>query len=363
MSYFSSIPGDGGRVRTVARAAVAVGATVFLLTQVSIGRVFDTLTGADVGLVVLALLASAGCRIGASLRLREFVASTGYRAPLWSVVRVDLASRFYPLFVPGGNITGGAVRILRLRDLEVPATIASASVVRDRVDATLFLTLVGGFFFTLEAGAGPDLPLYAFLAVIGVVLLAAPFVLESPAARWLDDRVEATGEVFRESSWVATVGEKLRDFWSAVRLTGSMDLPKHLALAALSIGIHLIGTAAYAFLAMSVGIELSFAQMGWIRAAVMMVTMIPVSLGGVGVREAGFVLLLAPLGVPRGDALALSVLVFAVTVLSFGLLGAVSEGTLSRWQVQASSGKEGTEGQEERGTHLSPLARDAHTES
>lgn len=55
---------------------------------------------------------------------------------------------------------------------------------------------------------------------------------------------------------------------------------------------------------------------------VTLLTLLPVSLNGLGLREGGFVFFLGQLGIPQAQALALSLLVFGLTLL-FSLAGGV----------------------------------------
>jgi len=66
-------------------------------------------------------------------------------------------------------------------------------------------------------------------------------------------------------------------------------------------------------------------SMGWVRSVVTVLTLLPISIGGVGVREGALVFTLQSLGVPAHDALALSLLVFATTILAPGLAGGAVE--------------------------------------
>ncbi|MGH7799265.1 MAG: hypothetical protein ACREOW_01375 [Thermodesulfobacteriota bacterium] len=50
----------------------------------------------------------------------------------------------------------------------------------------------------------------------------------------------------------------------------------------------------YYILASSLDIDISFIAIGWIRGTVVMVTMIPIFLSGLGVREGSLILLLSP---------------------------------------------------------------------
>jgi len=299
------------------RVIVAVGATIFLLTSVSFEQLEKALTGAKLEFVAVALLAQLLARLVGTMRLREFTAASGHTRSLVDLFRINLASDFYRLFIPGGNVTAGAARVYRFRHLDVPVASGSAVVVRDRIDATLFLVITGMVFLVIDTDwSGLPMMVFVALGMIATVLLAV--VIESPLARLLDrlmDRLD-----------VPVVGPWLMQGWRTLRQTGSIPGEKHLFVAVLSIVAHLLGTAAYLSLATSLGIDLTFFEMGWIRPLVLLLTMVPVSLGGVGVREAGFLTVLSQLGVEAELSLALSFLVFLVTVLVFGIIGGVSEG-------------------------------------
>jgi len=57
----------------------------------------------------------------------------------------------------------------------------------------------------------------------------------------------------------------------------------------------------------------------------MLVTVLPLSIGGLGVREGMLLLTLGGFGVPAHESIALSILVFASTILAPGLAGGVLE--------------------------------------
>lgn len=305
------------RLWYVLRMIVAVGATIFLLSRVSLGQLGKVLTGANLEFIGLALLAQVLSRLLGTIRLREFTAASGYSRSVGDVFRINLASDFYGLFIPGGNVTAGVARVYRFRNLDVPVASGSAVVLRDRIDATLFLVLTGMVFLTLDTDwSGLPIIVFVTLGLIGVALLA--LVVESPLARLLDGPMEQLE--------IPVIGPWLRQGWITLRKTGSLPTEKHLFVGMVSIGSHLLGTAAYLLLAFSLGIDLTFLEMGWIRPLILLLTMVPVSLGGVGVREAGFLTVLSRLGVDTELSLALSFLVFLVTVLLFGISGGVSEG-------------------------------------
>ncbi|HWN06821.1 MAG TPA: hypothetical protein VNO53_06625, partial [Steroidobacteraceae bacterium] len=67
---------------------------------------------------------------------------------------------------------------------------------------------------------------------------------------------------------------------------------------------------AYAF-ATACGIQLSFANIGWMHAVVAVLVLLPISFAGLGVREGTLVLLGARYGVAAPLALSWSLLLFA----------------------------------------------------
>ena len=87
----------------------------------------------------------------------------------------------------------------------------------------------------------------------------------------------------------------------------------------------MLGAAAFLCLASALAIPGDLFAWGLIRAAVILVTMMPVSVAGLGIRDISLVYLLGFYGVGGDHALALASLVFFVTVLFVALLGGVSE--------------------------------------
>ena len=71
------------------------------------------------------------------------------------------------------------------------------------------------------------------------------------------------------------------------------------------------------------GLDLSFATLLVLCPVLFLVTIVPVSLNGIGLREATFVVVLGGAGVSREDAFALGLAYFAVGVIT-GALGGLA---------------------------------------
>jgi hypothetical protein len=96
-----------------------------------------------------------------------------------------------------------------------------------------------------------------------------------------------------------------------------------------------LAVVASAFLAArALGLDVGPTAILAFMPAVAIAQVLPISLGGLGVREGAFVLFLHPLGVARGEAIALG-LVFYGMNLAVSLLGAPSFAVGSRQPVAA----------------------------
>lgn len=83
----------------------------------------------------------------------------------------------------------------------------------------------------------------------------------------------------------------------------------------------LITVLVLVWFARAIGIDLLFTVAGWIEAFLHILLMIPVSVAGLGVREAGLVVSLQTYGVSPADALALSMLLLGKKIVRAGFGG------------------------------------------
>ena len=98
--------------------------------------------------------------------------------------------------------------------------------------------------------------------------------------------------------------------------------PKVLAIAvALSLVVQVAGVVYTGLIAWAMGLDVSWSYLAVVVPLVALLTLLPVSINGMGLREVGLVVLLGPVGVPAASAVTLSLLSFAATFAA-SLLGA-----------------------------------------
>jgi hypothetical protein len=117
------------------------------------------------------------------------------------------------------------------------------------------------------------------------------------------------------------MANKLEKISQFIRQHMNIPLTLQVNVIVMSIIVHLLGVLAYFLITLALAIDVSMITIGWVRSVVILLTMLPISVSGFGVREGAFILLLKPYGVAGDKALALSFLVFATTLLFVGLIG------------------------------------------
>jgi glycosyltransferase 2 family protein len=289
-----------------------------VIRAVPLGEVARRTREAAPGPLLLALALAGAASFLLALRLWLLAHALGLFPTLGTAAGVNLSALFYGLFLPGGNVTGGAIRFYRLAGPGRRVTAAAGAIAWDRLSATLALCLVGLTCWLLAPRPKPPWPAPVFAlgiaATLGIMALGVRASgvesIASPSSGGDTNRLRRIGNFIR----------------SGLREVARLKISDHAAALGLSIAIQILGTAIYAALAAALGMRISPLTLGWIRAAVMLLLLLPITISGLGVREGTLMVLLTSEGVGQAPALALGILVFGATVLAPALVGGVSEG-------------------------------------
>jgi len=295
------------------RMAVAIAIMVCLFFKIELGPSISTFLSARKGYVIAAIMLVMGIQAVAAHRLKLLVGGQGITMSTLEMFKINLSSAFYASFLPGGNVAGIAVRLYKI---SFPTRMYMATIVSllaDRLLATFSLCAVGLTFWVFDPSVGSGPSLFLLLLSTGI-LTGICILLWSPPATERLERVLAT----IRCTWARSSFEKAMEAIGVFRKLSSRYIVRLLALSLLA---HLLGVVCYSLLASALGLDISLLSIGWIRSVVVLVTMIPVSVSGIGVREVALVTLLSLYGVSSSQAVGYSFLVFGITVLVVGLMG------------------------------------------
>jgi len=212
----------------------------------------------------------------------------------WTLLKIVLVGLFFNQVLPTG-VGGDVVRAWRCHRLGIGAAAAIRSLVLDRVSGYLVMVALFAASLPVLLHILPDpRQRYGVVLLLGMALcgLFALFLIDYLPRRALHFRLVA--------EFAALSREGRRLFARPVRLAAL------LGLAAATIGLTILS---FMLVGDSLGVDLSFGSWIVIVPPVSLIQLVPVSLAGWGVRELGFVVVLAGFGIPTEGALATSLLV------------------------------------------------------
>ncbi len=282
-----------GRWLLAVKAAVSIGLLAWLVSGVAsregmpvlVARASSVAPGpvvAAVGLHLTAVLAGV-------LRWRVLLQARGLAQPLPWLVRSFLIGRFVGAFTPSTAGLDGFRAIEVARRTGDAAGSASVMVV-EKLFGLVGMAVVCAALAPLGAldGLGPMvLPVtfgVAAVAASGIALLHAPAVLKALAAR-------APGPLHGPAGRAADALARHPLGWSRSMVALGLGVASHLAL-----------SATFAAAGAALAVDVSWGTLLSVGNATVVAVLLPVSIGGIGVREGVAVALLSGAGVSTSEA-------------------------------------------------------------
>lgn len=306
-------------LKTAARYVFSAVVFALILYLFGANDVLATIKGANISSVGIALGLALGAQVFASIRLQHLLILQDISLRFRQVFFIGLSAVFYGLVIPGGTVAAFVARFVQLSRAGSIERIGAALVV-DRVMATVTLLAIGAGAIAFDQADA----LWVGIIVAGIVLGAGTFLFLRPSLVWLRARLDGMAGMEEGESagrWRrlgARISGALLNYSTASRA----DV---LGVVAASLTAHLFGCLMFYAIAVGVGLDISFLTICWIRSGMILSTMIPVSVAGLGLRELTAVGLMVPLGFAQAQAVGYAILIFLVRPVMIGLIGGVGE--------------------------------------
>jgi uncharacterized protein (TIRG00374 family) len=212
-------------------------------------------------------------------------------------LRFYAVGMFWSLFMPTG-VGGDAVRSVLAGRRAGGLSQGAASVLLDRVIGLVILLCVGACALVWQQIASPNGPLAVPLRrAVVVMAMGAALVAITVLGLWLwqkraparshgDGTPKSRGRMAKVAELVSTLRE-------ALALPRASSRARLMAVAVLfSLGVQLCQITINVGLALAVGMSLSWADAAWVVPALALSSLLPLGIGGLGMREAAAVALL-----------------------------------------------------------------------
>jgi uncharacterized protein (TIRG00374 family) len=300
---------------SVARLAVAVTLTAVIIWRNNPGAILASATRTDLRWIFAAVLL---VLVDRSLMAYRWVvllrvADAGEGIPLAAILRVFFVSTFVGTFLPA-SIGADAVRAYSLSRTHVRAAPALASVLMDRLLGVVSLLIVSVAGLAVAADLFEETSLLVAIGVVAAACLGGLALVYSEAwASWVSARLARMpgANVRRLGAELVTAVRAYSTRHSAIGnvLAGSIAVQALRIVQAFALG-------------RAIGIEAPLSAYVAFVPIILLIMLLPISIYGLGTSQLAFAAFFSRVGVPAGEAIALSLLFLGLGILG-NLPGAV----------------------------------------
>ncbi len=292
------------------RLVVSASLIVFVFSKIDLKNIINCLKEANIFLLFISLsLHFVGALLGSS-RWRVLLSSYGIDTPHRKLYKLYMIGSFFNTFLPT-SVGGDAVRMYKVSSLTDKRAQAVTSVFIERFIGMLILYIISFFSYSFYFRFKEEREL--FFAILLLLLSSISFILFilSPISEKILKIVPSP-----------FLKEKLDKIHYSLKypVKETKNLLKVFAYTTL---LQINVVIYYFIISIAIKIKLSIVYFFILIPIILTVTMLPITIGGIGLREGGFVFLFSKFGVSPEKALTLSLLAYFISIIFAGFGGLV----------------------------------------
>lgn len=298
-------------VISVLRIALSLGLLALLFSRIDIQNLLDHIKGLNLGLYLLGVAMYFGFIACWSFRWRYIIKAAGEQVAFWKVFKTTLVGDFFGLFLPEA-VGSDLARMYGLSRETSKGANTVSTVLLDRAIGLISLSLMAMVALLLHT----ELTGYREVAAVVIILLAGL------AGGWFLFFNKSFMKRFRwvfRIPYIDRLEEGLTNLYRTLH-----TLHQHPGLIVntllISLVLQIVEVLSVVLIGMALGIETEVIHYFIFMPLIWVITTVPISIGGLGVRENAFAFFFTQVGVGEPLALAMSLLYFSCRVIS-GLTG------------------------------------------
>ena len=286
-------------VTRLLRVTVSVGLLALVIFLADWKEVWQTLRTVEIRWVVAAIALAALDRLIINQRWQLLLEARGVDIGFAKVVRIQLGANFLGTFLPT-SIGVDAIRIAALCRAGEPAPAVIAATLVDRISLILATLLLGAVMLLFFAQSFiPRQITDEVVTGTAVIFAVGAICLHKSVRRWVRlTLLPRVPERFRQT--LHDIAEAALTYRHEYRAMGGVAA---LTLLAFVVRIYFVQALGFA-----VGANLSILKLAMVVPILWIIVMLPITIGGLGVQDAGYVALMALMGVPASLAVSMSLI-------------------------------------------------------
>lgn len=298
----------------VIKLLVSLGLLAFLLSRTDLEAIGTLFRSLHLPLFFCSLLLYILAQFLSSLRWRCLLRAEHINLSTWRLLLLYFEGMFFNLMLPtliGGDIVRG-YQVFKLTQRHEASL---ASILVERLSGYVAMIMIACIAVFLAHPFLHD-PAVVWLTVASAAALVAVI------AGLLSDGLQAVFFRLLKRAGLARFHESLHNLYEAVQRYWRHRRALLLALG-LSVVLQSLGIIVFYLISRSLNFAVPLRYFFLFVPLIHVVSMAPISVAGIGVREAGSVYFFAKVGLDSASAMSLSLLWFAITALTSGLGGIV----------------------------------------
>jgi len=300
----------------ILKFVVSFAILAFLFFKIDINNIFAVLRNADVKLLIAAFIIMIACWIVNSIKWQLILNRLEEKILLGDLVKLNFLSLFYSVFMPGGQITGELFKFYKLAKNNENRSTLAISVFMDKLSGLIAAILVGLIGLLLSAS---NIINYNGIVIIFLLFTAFSTLIALFFSRRLFNVLGSYLKYLQPIKYLSGIHNLMAIF---EKFIGAY---KFLTITLFYGAIFQLLNVFYIYLlAVSLGINVSYLDLIWVTSLASIILIIPVTIMGLGLREASLIYLLGLVGIASSRAFSLSILIFVLS-LSAGLGGMIFE--------------------------------------
>src|SRR4030066_2044631 len=288
----------------------------YLFSIIPISAILSSIRSTNLFLFILGILLATPINYLSALETQYLTRIQGINLSVFEILKIHLVTNFYGLFLPG-TLSGGAVKWYKFSKHGNKSS-AAAVVVFNRFLEILIIVIIGIFFSFPALNATSNQKLSLALEIIFLVMILLYFLLLNNSV------LIFITKIFLTLTLPNIIKQKIGKSIEAMHQFQNLRLKDHFEILGLLFLYHGIGVLSFYCFARSLNIDVSIWVIGWVRSAMAIAILLPLSFAGLGIREGTLVFLLGQYGVMPNDSMALS-FIFLFRALLTSLMGGFFE--------------------------------------
>jgi uncharacterized protein (TIRG00374 family) len=299
-------------LRGLVQVVIGIGALGLVIMKSDARGLAEALKNTRVVYLPIAIAASFVVTWLMAYRWGMILAAKGPRLKTRRLFGYYLIGLFFTSFVPGGGVSGDVARLIYVdREVRDKALVLS-TLVYERLVGVFTLLLIGLVATLMTRAHGQtDSMIYLSEAVLAIAFIAIAILMSGYVSSRLARLIRAIGSRIKMMR-LAEAAARTLEAMNELKRDGALLF----RTALISILIRILWSLGCFVVAWAMGLPIGVLTVFAFISLIDLVRLMPISVGGLGVREWSVVVLFASAGITREQALTFSILAFAPIYLN-----------------------------------------------